>query len=442
MTMKNIQPVALFCLMVLSAATARSEPAPTASILSVENFFAPVPDPGAKLPANGIYPNGRRLAYMGYSGKAERDLANGFSVAGPVYGDQSKYLEECFAHHIPVVAQVDTGVRFVHPKGKTPPPLDLAQAEAKAKEIVTKYAGHDEIIWWAIEPEELRPWVKQEMELLVRITKVVRDNDPRKRPVFLYNPNHRDAGSLKTITAQVDILGKGSYTNGTGHKDDRAWVRWGIDQEMLAVEREKKATGRTVLPILMPEMSTDPKPDEDTMIESWIRHDVYLGMCSGAKGVLLWSLAPRKGFGRTWKIWYEAYALCGRELNSERHLGEVFLFGTPKNDLIVTPGPVAGKAVVVTESEGETGTTTKAERQSKSSDAPDFTICERALGLKRYLFVVNSTGGPRDFAVTGWPGGTKFTDAFTGKPVNTPDSARFTLPSWGVRALEAEAEPR
>jgi len=38
------------------------------------------------------YPQG-----AGYSGDPARDLANGFTLAGPVYGDQELYLEHCFA---------------------------------------------------------------------------------------------------------------------------------------------------------------------------------------------------------------------------------------------------------------------------------------------------------------------------------------------------------
>jgi hypothetical protein len=35
---------------------------------------------------------------MGYSGDPARGLANGFTVAGPVYGDQVPYLNRCFEH--------------------------------------------------------------------------------------------------------------------------------------------------------------------------------------------------------------------------------------------------------------------------------------------------------------------------------------------------------
>ncbi len=53
--------------------------------------------PASDLPADGIYPQGRKLVFAGYSGDPARDLANGFTLAGPVYGDQELYLEHCFA---------------------------------------------------------------------------------------------------------------------------------------------------------------------------------------------------------------------------------------------------------------------------------------------------------------------------------------------------------
>lgn len=441
-TSRSFLPAILFASSLAAGYTcviAPANAAPPAAAKQAAEFFAPVPDAGAHLPADGFFPRGRKLAFMGYSGKAERDLTNGFSVAGPVYGDQTKYLEECFTRHLPVVAQVDTGVRFIVPKGQTPPPLDLPAAEAKAKEVVIKLAGHPEIIWWSIEPEELRPWVKQEMEYLARISKVIRDNDPQKRPVFLYNPNHRNAATLKAITAHVDILGKGCYTNSAGRKNDRAWVRWSVEEEIKAAKAEHEATGRIVTPIVMPELCKDPDPAEDAQIESWVRHDVYLGLCSGAKSVLLWSLYPRPDVKRTWKIWYDAYAKCGRELGNERNLGEVFLFGTPKNDLQVTPASAdGGNAALNEQTQLENGTTTAEERKGDAQKAPDFTVCERAIGSKRYLFVINSRGADREFTAAGWPASAKLTDAFTGAPLAAKDAARFTLPAWGIRAIVAE----
>jgi hypothetical protein len=190
----------------------------------------------------------------------------------------------------------------------------------------------------------------------------------------------------------------------------------------------------------MPELCADPAPEETALIEPWARHDVYLGMCSGAKGVMIWSLFPRGGVKRTWKTWYDAYARCGRELGSERHLGEVFLFGEPRTDLRVAPAD--GRTATSISLGGaalEEGTTTAAEREVRKTDVPDFTVRDLAFGTRRYLFVVNSRGSERKFSIAGWPAGTRFTNAFTGAPLSPAETASITLPAWGVAGIVAEA---
>ena len=69
-------------------------------------------EPENGLSSDGIYPHGRKLAFMGYSGDPARDLANGFTVAGPVYGDQTPYLNRCFEHGWPVVAHIGPQITF------------------------------------------------------------------------------------------------------------------------------------------------------------------------------------------------------------------------------------------------------------------------------------------------------------------------------------------
>ena len=75
-------------------------------------FSAEPAKPASDLPADGIYPQGRKLAFAGYSGDPARDLANGFTLAGPVYGDQQPYLERCFANDWPVIAHVGPSITF------------------------------------------------------------------------------------------------------------------------------------------------------------------------------------------------------------------------------------------------------------------------------------------------------------------------------------------
>lgn len=370
---------------------------------------------------------------MGYSGNPARDLAAGFTVAGPVYGDQRPYLDRCLEKGLPVVAHVGLPVTF-HDKAPNKYRVDEPALRAAIAGQVGDLAAHAEVAWWMITPEELRPWRGDEMRYLEIVAATVRANDPLGRPVALYNPNHRDAGSLAPIARHVDVVAKGCYVNLTGRKRDRAWVRWSIAQELLASEN----AGRPgAFAIVMPELCHDPEPSEHGEIERWVRHDVYLGLVSGAKGVLIWSLFPRREVKRTWQLWYDAYAQCGRELGPERGLGEVFLFGERRTDLAVALTAGAAEIAVPLGGEVEPETTSAEERAERNVRQASWTAAEMAHGTSRYLFLVNSANDPAAFTVAGWPPGTAAANACTGAAVALPATGplRLALPAYGVTAL-------
>ena len=403
-------------------------------------FYAAPPPPPAALPAAGIYPQGRTLAFMGYSGDPGRDLTNGFTVAGPVYGNQAPYVGRCISNRWPVVAHVGPPVTFQdkHPdRCKLDEPGLRQTVAAQVDELAT----HPEIAWWAIHPEELRPWRGDEMQYLAIVSDTIRAHDPRKRPVFLYNPNHRDAGSLRPIAPWVDVVGKGCYVNSVGRKRDRAWVRWSIEQELAAL----RAAGRTnAIALLMPELCRDPEPAEDAEIPAWVRHDVYLGLASGAKGVLIWSLFRRGEVRRTWRAWYDAYAGCGRELNGPRGLAQVFLFGAPRTNLVVRRQGAAAEARVQLGGAAEPATTSEQERAAREVRLPAWTAAEYAWDRSRWLFIVNSANEPASFTVTGWPAGSVAVGAFDDAPAPLPARAPLavSLPAYGVAGIRFSAQPR
>ena len=174
--------------------------------------------------------------------------------------------------------------------------------------------------------EELRPWRGDEMQYLGIVCETIRKTDPLARPIYHYNPNHRDAASLLPIAKQVDILAKGCYVNSVGRKRDRAWVRWSVEQE----SRQFGRRAAPAFPLVMPELC-GPGTRGGREIRAWVRHDVYLGLASGAKGVLIWSLFKRKEVRRTWQLWYDAYSECARELNGDR--------GCPRSSCSASGGP-------------------------------------------------------------------------------------------------------
>jgi hypothetical protein len=408
-------------------------PSPCPGETNPQTFYAPPAGPAASLPVNGVYPQGRQLAFMGYSGEPARDLTNGFTVAGPAYAQQSNYLEKCFARGWPVVAQLGRGITFAD---KSPAKYHLNETSLRLKiqNEIKPWLVHPEIVWWAVNPEELRPARAEEMKYLEIVSETIRASDHLHRPVFLYNPNHRNATTLAPVAREVDILGKGSYVNHSGHKRERVWVRWSIEQEIQALA----AAGRPgAIPLLMPELCEDPDPTEDHEIRAWVRHDVYLGLASGAKGVLIWSLHPRPEVARTWQSWYDAYAECGRELTGPRALGQVFLFGEPRSDLKISR--LRGQATEEFSLGGaaEPATTSSDEATRKQASLPAWMSVELAYGTSRWLFLINSANTAATLAVTGWPADSVAQNAFddSALPLKNGTPLEMELPAYGVTAI-------
>lgn len=361
------------------------------------DFYVGPPAPLA-LPAGLLYPAGRVFPFLGYSGKPERDLKNGFSAAGPVYQGEKAYLERAFVAGWPVVAHLgrELGLR----RGGLSPEQSAAVVSAEVRAL----AGREEIRWWALWPEELKPWDEYEMRYLAAVSSAARAADPLRRPLYHYNPGHRTAAELAEIAPFVDIMAKGAYANRMGKKLDRGWVGRQVLEELEALA----AAGRPgAFALVMPELSADPEPAEDGEVAAWARHDVYAGLAAGAKGVLIWSLFPRREVRRTWWLWYDAYAACGRELAGE--LGQALLFGEPRADLRVSgPASVSRR--------------------------------ELAYGSSRWLLLVQSDRMPAALTVTGFPAGSRAKNAFTGADLAVDGGAlSLILPPHGVAALRLSA---
>ncbi len=428
-------------LLLFALAWGMTVPAQGGDSTKAEAFFRPpAKDRSEGLPAEGIWPRGQRLLWAGYSGVATRDLKEGFSVAGPHYGGGNEtQLAACEKLGLPVIAHVGPLPGTIPGGWDAVAKMPLEEVRTRTEARVREWAGNRSIVMWAVQPEELRPWRKDEMAYLKVVTEAIRSADPQGRPVFLYNPNHRDAGSLAAIVPHVDVVAKGCYANSAGHKDNRAWIRWSVEQMEAAAQRGRPGAWTLV----MPELCRDPEPGERHLIRTWVRHDCYLGLMSGAKGMLTWSLFPRKEVKATWKTWHEAYAECGREVNGERGLGRVFLFGERRDDLRVTtrerrePYPLGTSARTALES----GTSLPTEG-TKGVLHP-WTKTELQLGERRWVFLANSMPEPTRFELGGIPNGATLADGFTGKPLpGLADDAPLVadLAPWEIRAWVLSAK--
>ena len=142
----------------------------------------------------------------------------------------------------------------------------------------------------------------------------------------------------------MGIIGKGAYANYVGRWQSRVWVRWSIEQEVTAIEKAKTSA----IPIAVLEMFQQPPEERHHLVPHWARHDVYLSLVSGAKGIVVFSLRKRRNL-TVYEDYYKAYARTAREICGEPDLGQVAA-DDPADDGATQAGPDRGANDVDTRS--------------------------------------------------------------------------------------------
>lgn len=402
-------------------------------------FFRTGPQLPEHLPADKVYPEGRQFLFTFYSvggggRKTEeggtallpaeriretmtRYKSAGFSVFGPQYELLEQCLEDAEKHDMQVVYSVGLKVKFTRQK------VDIVEEEV-TRELtrqVSAVANNPRIVAWDLRPEELRPWRKDEMDYLKFATKAIREADPLKRPIYHYIPGHASAKRMIPIAPWVDLIGKGMYTNYSSMKNSRVWCRWSIEQEVVAI----KEANSSAVPLSVPEMFQQPTPEELPKVASWVRHDVYLSLVSGAKGIVVFSLREREKF-EAWEAYYAAYQQIGKELLGEKKLGDVFLFGEKRDDL----------TVAITDGPAEVEMLFPSGGVKEPISYPSVAYLNTAYGDARYLFLVNSANEAVTVEVGGVPQTAKPESLFAtgGEPEVAKDRIKTRLQPLEVKA--------
>lgn len=341
-------------------------------------FFRPAPDRSGDLDPHKLYPRGQVFPLSFFGLNLARDKPEGLTLIGP-YG-REKNIAAAEKHGLACTYNISLPMGFHDEK-----PLQLTPEEIRQRitEQVRAVADRAEIGWWYLGPEELRYWRKNEATYLEVATDAIRQADPLGRPIWMYDPNHRSAAALAHTVKHLDVCGKGMYTNYTGQRENRVWVRWTIEQEIKAARQANPSA----IPIAVPEMFRDPPEELLPMIPRWVRHDVYLSLISGAKGIIVFSGWRRPKFS-TFDRYFQAYADCARQINGPMNLGQVFLFGQRRDDLHVKV--LDGPARVAT-------------AHDEPVEYPSVAICSIAHGRERYLFLANSANEPVRVSVDGLP---------------------------------------
>ena len=360
-----------------------------------KTFFAGPTDKDVKLPADRVFPQGRKFPFSFYSTGGANGLtkkseimppekrfadttkivSGGATLIGPQYELNFEVVDTARKYKVQAVMTVSGIIggkkidkAFFKGRGK----LDVEALKKETAPYIRELAKNPEIAYWNVTPEERRYWRQKEMAYLDAMYKIIKENDPQKRPVFMYEPGHRGASALAKTLPYMDICAKGSYTNYSNHKTNRVWVRYSIGEQVEATKIAKKG-----LPFLLPEMFQQPAPEEFKLINTWVKHDTYCGLANGAKGILVFSARRRPHF-TAWENYVNAYLEVAKTLSGE--LGQALLFGKDTTDIEVsiTEGPE------------------KIELRIRKGNqmCPSLSVKQLVWNNARYVLIVNSADTP------------------------------------------------
>ena len=161
---------------------------------SHEGFFRPSKKISEHYESDKIYPQGRIFPYSGFS-LNKQVLKGNFTIVGPVYTDNNEFLKEAKSSGKKAIYSI-RAENVTHKSLEETQEIDFDKITESIKKQVSSIAGNRTIAWWYLTPEELRHWRKNELKYLEIATRAVRESDPLKRPVWMYDPGHRNASSL------------------------------------------------------------------------------------------------------------------------------------------------------------------------------------------------------------------------------------------------------
>lgn len=421
-----------------------------------DKFFKTNPDPAKGLPADQLYPRGQLFPFTFYStgGGSEQKRGEllpeveriadqkqiidaGVTMIGPQYelngqivADAKKYKVKAVYTIMPEIDGQRVDIKYLRKLEQEKKNIDVEKLRKSVADIVKREAVNPEIGWWDMTPEELRFWCKNDMLCLKTVSETIRENDPLKRPVYMYEPGHRDIKALSKTVVFQNICGKGMYTNYSSKKNARVYCRWSAEQEVEAI---KLSGNKDAIPIALPEMFQQPAENELPLIETWVRHDVYSALIGGAKGVMVFSASKRPNFAAR-EQYLKAYLQVCRELTGPMNLGRIFLFGERRNDIILSvfEGPE--------NMEMKVGKDNELKLDNKARTVPTVGMANIAFDNCRYVFISNSSESEISAVVDGlvYGKGVTVEDIFKPEDKFTAPEGNFniTLKPLEIKALK------
>ncbi|VGO14077.1 hypothetical protein PDESU_02634 [Pontiella desulfatans] len=362
-------------------------------------------------PARATYPWGDKFWFSFYStigDDSQYAVEHGSSGIGPYYGGiagqagplaEADVLGASFSYKVQLPSMIGFSAQatnFVWPSDET--------LIAETKAVVSAVMHNPNISMWDLVPEELRYWRSNEMNFIEIVSEVIRQTDPYGRPVMMYEPNHRNATALAVTVPYQDICASGTYISTTSpFRHNRIWARWSMEQELGAIA----AANTNAVPWIMLWMAVDAMDGEEHWINDWCRHDAYMGLIMGGKGISIWSgWRPRSSWTNDFQAYFDGYLSVAADLNLDKNFAPVFMDGTEATGVTysITAGPAELELVYPA---GVTNT------------YPPVTYTLREYLGQQYLFAVNSATQAVTVTFSGVPDAMR-TDLFQGLENSTP----------------------
>ncbi|MEM7571874.1 MAG: right-handed parallel beta-helix repeat-containing protein [Bacteroidota bacterium] len=313
-----------------------SSPGPAQTLISNCSAF-PLPEPG-------IYPFGSRFGTVLYAlyEEAQTAAALGWN-AGHTYQEvpvSDSYFEFCTSAGLLAMARLSA-------EGDLPNTRS-ARPEATTIDEIQQQARNANLVWWDL-PEELRYWRPEEMDIVREYTALTRLHDPYQRPNFMYIPGLYDSEAIENYVPYLDILPASAYP--VWQEQPHAYVRWSVERTRQAITDAGYTEGpnyldgeKTVMAIL--EMFPDPADTGFELSGVGTRHDYWLSLACGARGVLAFSHFYRDQSPALSEVWDALNAANATLRNSG--IDQILLEGDPV-DLLATvvSGPALGPSMDV-----------------------------------------------------------------------------------------------
>ncbi len=206
---------------------------------------------------------------------------------------------------------------------------------------VGERASSPALAWWDI-PEEMRYWVRNEIDIVTNYSAWIRKYDPLQRPVYMYTPNHYSAAAIANYAPYLDLVPISTYT--TYAKQPHVWVRWRLQQLHEAIALAGCEIGPDYLagqktPIVALELYHASTAEWAT--PEGVYHDFWAALAEGALGVFIYSFYRRNG-GPALEDCLVSYNQAAAELTSGDRLDTVLQLGVDAPD--ITAEVIAGQS--------------------------------------------------------------------------------------------------